>query len=157
MRPTQDHIVAVCATAATFLPDTDHPAAPRELICAVDTAIERRYEDEHLSPREFRWFREAAVQAVGPWSTSWTRKALAGELRDVAREGLDLAELVGASYAHAAGRIWFHGAYTASRVMPILRTPRATGLSASGRPWINLWMAEEHAQNPSVLRAEFAA
>ncbi|TFV33178.1 hypothetical protein E4K10_30325 [Streptomyces sp. T1317-0309] len=49
MRPTQDNIRAICATAATFLPDTDDLAAPRELICVVDAAIERRYEDEHLS------------------------------------------------------------------------------------------------------------
>lgn len=157
MRPTDTDIRAISATAATYLPDTDQMAAPRDLIRAVNEAIERRYEDEHLSLLDIRRLREATVEALGAWSTRWTRKALAGELRDIARQGLDLTELVGERYGHAAGRIWYHGAYSASRVNPRLLHPQASGLSHSGRPWVNLWMDDDGVLNPTILRAEFAA
>ncbi|MFE7214577.1 hypothetical protein ACFU93_32475 [Streptomyces sp. NPDC057611] len=154
MRISQTTLRAVCATAAAFLPSDRQPASPRDLIRAVTAAVERRLEDEDLTLGEKYRVREAAVEAVGPWSNRWTRADLAGELHDVAREGLDLAELVGAPYGPAAGRIWWHGAFSASRVIRRLHGPRS-GLSFGGRPWVNVWVDDEHAVNPRVLRAEF--
>ncbi|MFJ6561944.1 hypothetical protein ACIQMV_19200 [Streptomyces sp. NPDC091412] len=154
MRISQTTLRAVCATAATFLPSDRQPAAPRDLIRAVSAAVERRLEDEDLTLGEKYYVREAAVEAVGPWSNRWARADLASELCDVAREGLDLTELVGAPYGLAAGRIWWHGAFSASRVIRRLHGPRS-GLSFCGRPWVNVWVDDEHAVNPRVLRAEF--
>ncbi|MFD0209143.1 hypothetical protein ACFVH9_08395, partial [Streptomyces hirsutus] len=152
MHVTEAAIRAAYATAATYLPDTAQPAAPRHLFRALDSAIERRYEDERLSPRETRKVREACAERLG-WSTRWTQRTLAGELRDLSLEGLDLAELLGLRYANVAGRIWCHGAYSASHVLTWLPSPIATGLSHSGRPWVNLWTADSWHRNPTVLRA----
>ncbi|MGW2769669.1 hypothetical protein [Streptomyces sp. NPDC001275] len=121
----------------------------------MSAAVERRLEDEDLTLGEKHRVREAAIEAVGPWSNRWTRADLADELHGVAREGLDLAGLVGATYGLAAGRIWWHGAFSASCVIRRLHGPRS-GLSFGGRPWVNVWVGDEHAVNPRVLRAEFS-
>ncbi|MGY3199763.1 hypothetical protein [Streptomyces sp. TE5632] len=152
MHTTETVIRAVYATAATYLPDTGQQAAPRHLFRALDDAIERRYADEMLSPREIRKLREACAERLG-WSTRWTQRTLADELRDLSLEGLDLAELIGIRYANAAGRIWCHGAYSASHVLSWLPRPIATGLSHSGRPWVNLWTVDDWRLNPTILRA----
>ncbi|MFJ3249114.1 hypothetical protein [Streptomyces sp. NPDC086782] len=155
MKVTEATIRGIYATAATFLLADDTPAAPRHLFRALDDAIHRRHEDDWLSPLELRQLREASVERLG-WTSTWTLRTLAAELRDLSLEGLDLAELVGVRYASAAGQIWFHGAWSPRRVVPGRPRPGGNGRSHSGRPWVNLWMDDDRKLNPTVLRAELS-
>ncbi|MFI9418042.1 hypothetical protein [Streptomyces werraensis] len=152
MQVTDTMIRAVFATAATYLPDADKPAAPGHLLVALNEAIHRRTEDECLNPLELRQLRDACAERLG-WSSAWTLRTLAEELRDLSLEGLDLTELVGLRYANAAGRIYFHGAWSARRVIPGMPLPSANGRSFSGRPWVHLWVDRNWHRNPTVLHA----
>ncbi|MEU1853930.1 hypothetical protein ABZ499_32905 [Streptomyces sp. NPDC019990] len=152
MQVTETTIRGIYATAATYLPADDTPAAPRHLLLALDAAIHRRHEEEPLSPLELRTLREASAERLD-WSSKWTLRTLADELRDLSLEELDLAELVGLRYANAAGRIYFHGAWSARRVIPGMPLPAADGRSYSGRPWVHLWVDCGWDRNPTVLHA----
>ncbi|MDQ1018859.1 hypothetical protein [Streptomyces afghaniensis] len=152
MQVTETMLRGIYATAATYLPATDTQAAPRHLFRALDDAIHRRYDEEPLSPLELRTLREASAEQLG-WSSKWTLRTLAEELRDLSLEGLDLTELVGLRYANAAGRIYFHGAWSARRVIPGMPLPAADGRSFSGRPWVHVWVDRNWHRNPTVLHA----
>lgn len=153
MQVTEATIRGIYATAATYLPDADTQAAPRHLLRALDDAIHRRHEDEPLSPLELRTLREASAERLG-WSSTWTLRALAEELRALSLEGLDLSELVGMRHANAAGRIWGHGAWSGHRVLPGHPAPPMNGRSQSGRPWVHLWVDDGWRRNPVVLHAD---
>ncbi|MFI2434688.1 hypothetical protein [Streptomyces sp. NPDC018693] len=153
MQVTETMVRGIYATAATYLPADDTQAAPRHLFRALDDAIHRRYDEEPLSPLELRTLREASAERIG-WSSKWTVRTLADELRDLSLEGLDLAELVGVRYTNAAGRIYFHGAWSPRRVIPGMPFPAADGRSFSGRPWVHLWTDRNTWQrNPVVVHA----
>ncbi|MEU5497933.1 hypothetical protein [Streptomyces griseofuscus] len=153
MQVTETTIRGIYAAAATYLPDTDTQAAPRHLFRALDDAIHRRYEDEPLTPLELRQLREASAERLG-WTSTWTLRSLAEELRDLSLEGLDLSELVGMRYTNVAGRIWFHGAWSGRRVLPGRPVPPMNGRSISGRPWVHLWVDDSWRRNPIVLHAD---
>ncbi|MYR63881.1 hypothetical protein GTY54_49340 [Streptomyces sp. SID625] len=152
MQVTEAVIRGIYATAATYLPDDDTQAAPRHLFRALDTAIHRRYEDDWLSPLELRQLREASAERLG-WTSTWTLRTLAAELRDLSLEGLDLTEMIGLRYTNVAGRIWFHGAWSPRRVVPGKPRPDANGRSHSGRPWLHLWVDNGWWRNPTVVHA----
>lgn len=153
MRPTKAHVRGIYATALLYLDGDQAPAEPRHLHRAVDTAIHRRHPD--ADSREKRSLRHAALEGLPGWTGAATRADLATQLRQAARCGLDLGELVGQPYANAAGRIWCHGAYSSNRVHSAKPAPR--GLSYGGRPWVRIWTDDEGARNPLVLRAEYTA
>ncbi|KQW13551.1 hypothetical protein [Streptomyces sp. Root369] len=153
MRLTQAHVRGICATALKYLDDDQAPAAARHLHRAVDTAINRRHPDADRRAR--RALRHMTLDSLPDWTDAATRADLVSQLREVARCGLDLTEMVGQPHANVAGRIWFHGAYSSRRV--IADRPRPAGLSYEGRPWLYLLTDDEQARNPVVLAAEFAA
>ncbi|MCX4458541.1 hypothetical protein OOK58_42265 [Streptomyces sp. NBC_01728] len=152
MKVTEATIRGIYATAATYLPADDTQAAPRHLFRALDDAIHRRYEGEPLSPLELRTLREASAERLG-WTSAWTLRTLAAELRDLSLEGLDLAELVGLRHANAAGRVWVHGAWSPRRVVLGRPRPDVNGRSHSGRPWVHLWVDGSWHRNPVVIHA----
>lgn len=152
MQVTEAVIRGIYATASTFLPAIDNPAAPRHLLRALDAAIHRRNEENWLSPLELRTLREASAERLG-WSSVWTLRTLADELRDISLEGIDLTALAGMRYANAAGRIYFHGAWSPRRVIPGMPLPAADGRSATGRPWVHVWVDRNWHRNPTVLHA----
>jgi hypothetical protein len=152
MKVTDTTIRGIYATATTYLPASDAPAAPRHLLRALDEAIHRRHEDEPVTPQELRTLREAAAERLG-WSSTWTLRTLAAELRDLSLEGLDLTELAGQRQALASGRIWCHGAWSPHRVIPGTPRPGADGRSYYGRPWVHLWVDDSWQRNPIVLHA----
>ncbi|MET8609767.1 hypothetical protein [Streptomyces misionensis] len=156
MKVTEAIVRGIYATAATYLPDTDTQAGPRQLLRALDNAIHRRNEDDPLSPLELRTLREASAERLG-WSSTWTLRTLAEELRDLSLEGLDLSELAGMRHASAGGRIWFHGAWSARTVIPGRPIPPINARSHSGRPWVHLWVDNSSQRNPIVLRADIRA
>jgi hypothetical protein len=152
MKVTEATLRGIYATAATYLPASDVQAAPRHLLRALDDAIHRRHEDEWLSPLELRTLREASAERLG-WTSAWTLRTLAAELRDLSLEGLDLAELVGMRHANAAGRVWCHGAWSPRRVLLGRPRPDVNGWSYSGRPWVHLWVDDSWHRNPVVVHA----
>lgn len=152
MKITPSIVRGVHATAATLIPADDIQAEPRHLREAVSKAISSRHGDEAFSDQTK--IRRKALDEAPEWSCRWTRKDLVGELHCSGRHGLDLAELVGARYAVAAGRIWCHGSYSSARVMTGLSPHR--GLSFSGRPWLWLWPDDDSQINPTVVQAAYA-
>ncbi|CAL9535832.1 hypothetical protein [Streptomyces sp. enrichment culture] len=151
MRVTQAAVRGIYATALQYLDDDQAPAEPRHLMRALDTAIHRRHPE--ADARTKRQLRHRALEGLPGWQRAGTRADLARQLRQAARRGLDLTELVGEPYARAAGRIWSHGAYSSRRVRRDRPVPR--GLSYSGRPWVRVWTDDDEASNPAVLHAEF--
>ncbi|MGW6460140.1 hypothetical protein ACWF94_30130 [Streptomyces sp. NPDC055078] len=152
MKVTRSIVRGVHATAATLILADDVQAEPRHLRAAVSKATSSRHGDEALSDQTL--IRRKALEEAPEWSCRWTRKDLVDALHRSGREGLDLAELVGARYAVAAGRIWCHGSYSSSRVMTEL--PRSKGLSYGGRPWLWLWPDDDSQIDPNVVRAAYA-
>ncbi|MEU7323372.1 hypothetical protein ABZ682_22895 [Streptomyces griseoviridis] len=153
MRLTQAHVRGICATALQYLDDDQAPAAARHLHRAVDSAIHRRHPD--ADRRAKRALHRMTLDSLPGWTEAATRADLATQFRETARLGLDLAGMVGRSYAPVAAGIWFHGAYSARRVRVCEAWP--TRPSCDGRPWLRLWTDDENAPNPLVLAAEFAA
>ncbi|MFJ1607000.1 hypothetical protein ACIOHS_27055 [Streptomyces sp. NPDC088253] len=153
MRLTQAHVRGICATALQYLDDDQAPAAPRHLHRALDSAISRRHPD--VDRRTKRALRHMTLDSLPGWAEAATSADLTVQLRETARLGLDLASMVGRSYAPVAAGIWFHGAYSARRVRACEAWP--TRPSYEGRPWLRLWTDDESAPNPLVVAAEFAA
>lgn len=153
MKITPSIVRGVHATAATLIPADDVQAEPRHLREAVSRATSRRHDDEAFSNQTL--IRRKALDEAPEWSCRWTRTDLVGALHRSGREGLDLAELLGARYTVAAGLIWCHGSYSSARVMAEL--PRREGLSHGGRPWLWLWPDDDSQLNPTIVRAAYAA
>ncbi|MEW2568364.1 hypothetical protein [Streptomyces sp. NPDC047070] len=152
MRITKTEVRGIYATALGFLDDGQAPVEQRHLMRALDTAIHRRHPG--ADTRDKRALRHQALEGLD-WKGDVTRADLAGQLRDGARDGLDLTEMTGRPHATVAGGIWFHGAYSPRRALPGKPAPR--GLSVGGRPWLYLWTDVPEARNPLVLHAEYAA
>lgn len=153
MRITQADVRGVYATALQYLDGDQAPVEARHLHRALDSAIHRRHPG--ADRRDRRALRHKALDGLADWTSAATRADLAHQLREAARLGLNLDEMVGCSYAPVAAKIWFHGAYSARRARAC--EPWPSRPSYDGRPWLRLWTDNEEAPNPLVLAAEFAA
>ncbi|MFF0092730.1 hypothetical protein ACFYSF_22595 [Streptomyces canus] len=153
MRITQAHVRGVYATALQYLDDGQAPVEARHVHRALDSAIHRRHAG--ADRRDKRALRHMALDGLPDWTSAATGADFAAQLRQAARLGLDLDEMVGRPYAPVAAGIWFHGAYSARRVRACEAWPSRP--SYDGRPWLRLWTDDEEAPNPVVLAAKFAA